>query len=98
MRNYRLSKLFDPPLEQWGYRADPILLKRMAHDFAAKPLPSDEHTFEQMIIEKFEEITGKALHTTDLNDTDFIKVPEFARGGMSCSAVSSRAGSASCSP
>ena len=87
MAQRQMSDLFDPQMERWGYRADPIVWKRMKYEFRGEPLPADQEIMERRVVSKFAEITGADMFSL-VDEEAYIKLPEFSRGGLSSGLVS----------
>lgn len=78
-RSYAImSDLFDPALNQWGFRGDPFLWVEMRQALCHVPIPGDDETTERILLGCFTSLTGAELRR-DIN----LSVERFSRGGMS---------------
>jgi molybdenum cofactor cytidylyltransferase len=73
-----MTKLFDPPPEQWGLRGDPYLWESMQEHLEKTHSPADRQALEQVIRDAFTALTGQTI----TSEEDFY-LEQFANGGMS---------------
>lgn len=78
-----VSDLFEPAPQQWGLRGDPVLWAEMRQALSHVSLPEQPDAIAPIVRSAFLSITGRALDARSK-----IRVPRFARGGMSSGIVS----------
>jgi hypothetical protein len=79
-----VQMLFEESPLSWGLRGDPYLWKHMAECVSADEWPPTEEAFFARLEGLFRELTGADLSSEDY----FIKLQQYAHGGMSSGMVS----------
>ncbi|MBM9839267.1 hypothetical protein JO861_22215 [Rhodococcus hoagii] len=75
-----MDQLFEEEPEQWGLRGDPYVWAAIREHLTGLPLPDDDATLEETLLEAFTTVVGADLRT---ELADEVYRTEFAHGGMS---------------
>jgi hypothetical protein len=78
-----VSDVFDPAPDSWGLRGDLFLWMEMRQMLCHVPLPSQPEALEPIITSAYFTLTGETL-----DPRSKVRIPRFARGGMSSGLVS----------
>lgn len=79
----KLSAIFDPEPECWGFRGDPYFWRHLRHRVSRVDLPVDPDKLEKFIRKEHYELSG-----TRLTDSSIAVVGEFRHGGMTSGGLS----------
>lgn len=79
----KLSVIFDPEPESWGFRGDPYFWRHLKRRVSRVDLPVDPDKLEQFIRKEHYELSGKRL-----TDSSIAIVEEFKHGGMTSGGLS----------
>jgi hypothetical protein len=80
----KISDLFNPEPNQWGFRGDPLLWREMSSALSETPLPRSL----DLLISKIED-TFVALTNHQLSSCEPIHIKRYDEGGMSSGQISS---------
>lgn len=79
----KLSVIFDPEPESWGFRGDPYFWRYLRKRVARVALPAEPAKLEQFIREEYYRLSGTRLAPGSIGI-----VEEFAHGGMTSGGLS----------
>ena len=79
----KLSVIFDPEPNSWGFRGDPYFWRHLRRRVSRVDLPVDPARLERFIRQEYFELSG-----TRLTGSSIGIVKEFAHGGMTSGGLS----------
>ncbi len=79
----KLSSIFEPEPERWGYRGDPWFWRHLKRGFAGTDLPFEPQRLERLIRKEHKRLSGETLR-----EGGTAIVPQFQHGGMSSGGIS----------
>ena len=79
----KLSVIFEPEPDQWGFRGDPEFWRYLKKRFDDIDLPVTPHHLEDCIKKEHKRLSGEVLR-----EGSMARVRQFERGGMTSGGIS----------